>query len=212
MSELVRGLPPLLASHLELVLIALIAAVLISMPLAILVADRPRLALPVVTIAGVIQTIPGLALLALMVAIVAGTGGLGIGLAPFGFPPAVIALTLYAILPILRNAITGLRGVEIARQSKPDVILMDINLPGLNGFDAMRILAADARTSAIPVIAISANAMPHDLTRGLHAGFFRYLTKPINVQEFMDTLDAALKFLGERESLSSNETSNETDP
>jgi len=114
MSELVRGLPPLLASHLELVLIALIAAVLISMPLAILVADRPRLALPVVTIAGVIQTIPGLALLALMVAIVAGTGGLGIGLAPFGFPPAVIALTLYAILPILRNAITGLRGVDPA--------------------------------------------------------------------------------------------------
>ncbi len=114
MSELVRGLPPLLASHLELVLIALIAAVLISMPLAILVADRPRLALPVVTIAGVIQTIPGLALLALMVAIVAGTGGLGLGLAPFGFPPAVIALTLYAILPILRNAITGLRGVDPA--------------------------------------------------------------------------------------------------
>ena len=114
MSELVRGLPPLLASHLELVMIALIAAVLISMPLAILVADRPRLALPVVTIAGVIQTIPGLALLALMVAIVAGTGGLGLGLAPFGFPPAVIALTLYAILPILRNAITGLRGVDPA--------------------------------------------------------------------------------------------------
>lgn len=112
----------------------------------------------------------------------------------------------------LLGANTGLRGVEIARESRPDVILMDINLPGLNGFDAMRILAADARTSAIPVIAISANAMPHDLTRGLHAGFFRYLTKPINVQEFMDTLDAALKFLGERESLSSNETSNETDP
>jgi PAS domain S-box-containing protein len=111
----------------------------------------------------------------------------------------------------LLGAKTGLRGVEIARESKPDVILMDINLPGLNGFDAMRILAADARTSAIPVIAISANAMPHDVTRGLQAGFFRYLTKPIKVQEFMDTLDAALKFLREREGLSSNETVNETD-
>ena len=114
MTELVRGLPPLLASHLELTLIALTAALLISLPLAILVADRPRLALPVVAFAGVIQTIPGLALLALMVAVVAGTHGLGIGLAPFGFPPAVIALTLYAILPILRNTITGLRGVDPA--------------------------------------------------------------------------------------------------
>lgn len=111
----------------------------------------------------------------------------------------------------LLGANTGPRGVEIARESKPDVILMDINLPGLNGFDAMRILAADTRTSAIPVIAISANAMPHDLTRGMQAGFFRYLTKPIKVQEFMDTLDAALKFLGERENLASNEPVNETD-
>ncbi|MEO6776882.1 MAG: ABC transporter permease/substrate-binding protein [Kofleriaceae bacterium] len=114
MNELVRGLPPLLAAHTELVLIALIAACALSLPLAIAVAGRPRLALPVVAIAGVIQTIPGLALLALMVAIIAGTGGLGVHLSPFGFPPAVIALTLYAILPILRNAITGLRGVDPA--------------------------------------------------------------------------------------------------
>ncbi|HET9988408.1 MAG TPA: ABC transporter permease subunit, partial [Kofleriaceae bacterium] len=114
MTELVRGLPPLLAAHLELVLVALVAACAISLPLAIAVAGRPRLALPVVTVAGVIQTIPGLALLALMVAVVAGTHGLGVGLSPFGFPPAVIALTLYAILPILRNAITGLRGVDAA--------------------------------------------------------------------------------------------------
>lgn len=112
--DLVRGLPPLLAAHLQLTLVALITALLISMPLAIAVASRPRLAFPVVTIAGVIQTIPGLALLALMVAVVAGTNGFGIGLSPFGFPPAVIALTLYAILPILRNAITGLRGVDPA--------------------------------------------------------------------------------------------------
>jgi len=114
MNELVRGLPPLLAAHLELVLVALVAACAISLPLAIAVASRPRLALPVVTVAGVIQTIPGLALLALMVAVVAGTHGFGVGLSPFGFPPAVIALTLYAILPILRNAITGLRGVDAA--------------------------------------------------------------------------------------------------
>jgi osmoprotectant transport system permease protein len=112
--ELIRGLPPLLAAHLKLTLVALLAAGAISMPLAIAVSNRPRLAFPVVTIAGVIQTIPGLALLALMVAVVAGTHGFGIGLSAFGFPPAVIALTLYAILPILRNAITGLRGVDPA--------------------------------------------------------------------------------------------------
>jgi osmoprotectant transport system permease protein len=111
-ADLIRGLPPLLAAHLKLSLVALLAASCISMPLAIVVANRPRLAFPVVTAAGVIQTIPGLALLALMVAVVAGTHGFGIGVSAFGFPPAVIALTLYAILPILRNAITGLRGVD----------------------------------------------------------------------------------------------------
>jgi osmoprotectant transport system permease protein len=108
-SELWRGLPPLLAAHLELVLVALGAAVAISLPLAIAVAGRPRLAVPVVTVAGVIQTIPGLALLALMVAALA-----GLGARAFGFPPAALALTLYAILPILRNAVTGLRGVDPA--------------------------------------------------------------------------------------------------
>ena len=69
LGDLARGIPPLLASHLWLVLVALVAAGAISLPLAILVADRPRLAFPVVTIAGLIQTIPGLALLALMVAV-----------------------------------------------------------------------------------------------------------------------------------------------
>jgi osmoprotectant transport system permease protein len=114
MGELARGAAPLLASHLWLVIVALVVACAISIPLAILVADRPRLAFPVVTIAGLIQTIPGLALLALMVAVVAGTHGFGLGVSAFGFPPAVIALTLYAILPILRNAVTGLRGVDPA--------------------------------------------------------------------------------------------------
>ncbi|MEO8701371.1 MAG: ABC transporter permease/substrate-binding protein [Kofleriaceae bacterium] len=114
LGELVRGIPPLLASHFTLVLVALIAAIAVGLPLAIGVAGRPRLAFPIVTIAGIIQTIPGLALLALMVPLVAETGGLGVGVSPFGFPPAVIALALYAVLPILRNAITGLRGVDPA--------------------------------------------------------------------------------------------------
>jgi PAS domain S-box-containing protein len=98
----------------------------------------------------------------------------------------------------LLSAIDGNRGIEIARASHPDVILMDINLPGISGIEAMRILADDPATAQIPVIALSANAMPHDIARGLRAGFFRYLTKPIKVNEFMNTLDVALSVLGAR--------------
>jgi CheY-like chemotaxis protein len=71
---------------------------------------------------------------------------------------------------------------------------MDINLPGISGIQALRILAEDPATAHIPVVALSANAMPRDIEKGLEAGFFRYLTKPIKVDEFMDTLDVALKF------------------
>ena len=93
----------------------------------------------------------------------------------------------------LLSARDGNRGVEIAHASRPDVILMDINLPGISGIQALRILAEDAATAHIPVIALSANAMPRDIEKGLEAGFFHYLTKPIKVKEFMDTLDVALK-------------------
>ena len=94
----------------------------------------------------------------------------------------------------LLSARDGNRGIEIARASRPDVILMDINLPGISGITALRILADDPTTAHIPVIALSANAMPRDVERGLEAGFFRYLTKPLKVNEFMDTLDVTLNF------------------
>ncbi len=94
----------------------------------------------------------------------------------------------------LLSARDGNRGIEIARASLPHVILMDINLPGISGITAMRLLAEDPLTAHIPVIALSANAMPHDVEKGLAAGFFRYLTKPIKVNEFMDTLDVAMAF------------------
>jgi PAS domain S-box-containing protein len=93
----------------------------------------------------------------------------------------------------LLSARDGNRGIEIARASRPDVILMDINLPGVSGIDALRVLAEDRATVHIPVIALSANAIPHDIEKGLEAGFFRYLTKPIKVNEFMETLDRALE-------------------
>jgi CheY-like chemotaxis protein len=86
----------------------------------------------------------------------------------------------------------GVEGVARALEAKPDVILMDINLPGISGLTALGILAERRETAAIPVIALSANAMAGDIEKGLAAGFFRYLTKPIKFQEFMETLDSAL--------------------
>ena len=98
----------------------------------------------------------------------------------------------------LLTAVNGNSGIEIARVSQPEVILMDINLPDISGAEAMKILRADPATAYIPVIAISANAIPRDIENGLAAGFFRYLTKPIKVNEFMDALDVALEFAGKK--------------
>ena len=71
---------------------------------------------------------------------------------------------------------------------------MDINLPGISGIEALKILRADPSTAHIPIIALSANAVPRDIEKALEAGFFNYLTKPIKVDEFMEALDAALAF------------------
>jgi PAS domain S-box-containing protein len=94
----------------------------------------------------------------------------------------------------LLSALDGQCGIQIARSKRPDLILMDINLPGISGIRALRILAEDPVTAHIPVIALSANAIPRDIEKGLKAGFFRYLTKPIKVKEFMDTLDAGFEY------------------
>ena len=91
------------------------------------------------------------------------------------------------------SACDGYLGIALARAHLPDVILMDINLPGISGFQALKILRADPLTAHIPVLAISANAMPRDIEKGLEAGFFSYLTKPIKVNAFMAALDSALE-------------------
>jgi CheY-like chemotaxis protein/anti-sigma regulatory factor (Ser/Thr protein kinase) len=90
-------------------------------------------------------------------------------------------------------------GIKLAREQLPEVILMDINLPGISGLRALSILRDDPVTQNIPIVAISANAMPHDIRKGLEAGFFRYLTKPIKVDEFMIALDEALEYSKEQE-------------
>ena len=94
----------------------------------------------------------------------------------------------------LLSARDGNLGIAMARASVPDVILMDINLPGINGLKALRVLAEDPATAHIPVLALSANAIPRDIALGLEAGFFRYLTKPIKVNEFMAAIDLAVEF------------------
>jgi CheY-like chemotaxis protein len=112
--------------------------------------------------------------------------------------PANLLLVEHMIenIPHLRmlSARDGNHGITLARTQLPDVILMDINLPGINGFQALKIMRDDPATAHIPVLAISANAMPHDNRKGLEAGFFRYLTKPIRINEFMEALDMALEF------------------
>ena len=94
----------------------------------------------------------------------------------------------------LLTATDGDSGIAIARAVLPDVIVMDINLPGISGIEAMKILSEDPATSHIPVIALSANAIASDIEYALRAGFYRYLTKPIKINAFMDTLDIALEF------------------
>ncbi len=96
----------------------------------------------------------------------------------------------------LISARDGQSGIDLARSTLPDAILMDINLPGISGVEALRILALDSSTTNIPIIALSANAGPRDIARGLEAGFFRYLTKPIKVKEFIAAIDLAFASVG----------------
>lgn len=93
----------------------------------------------------------------------------------------------------LLTAVNGHLGIQMARAHQPDVILMDINLPGISGYGVLKVLHEDSATAHIPIMALSANAVPRDIQKGIDAGFFRYLTKPIEVVEFMDALDVALR-------------------
>jgi PAS domain S-box-containing protein len=101
---------------------------------------------------------------------------------------------LVARRPDLRllSAGDGMSGIALARTHQPQVILMDINLPDISGIEALKILRQDPTTKHIPVLAISANAIPRDIEKGLAAGFTCYLTKPFKVNEFMQALDQAL--------------------
>ena len=92
----------------------------------------------------------------------------------------------------LLTAHTPELGIELAQSRHPELILLDINMPGMDGYQVLEVLKADARLQAIPVIAVTANAMPRDIERGRAAGFSEYLTKPIDVAGFFSMLDRCL--------------------
>jgi CheY-like chemotaxis protein len=93
---------------------------------------------------------------------------------------------------VMHDAMNAELGLEIARREQPDLILMDLNLPGMDGFEALRRQRADPATRAIPVIAVSANGVQHDIERGQAAGIQEYLVKPINVRNRLAAIDAHL--------------------
>jgi two-component system, cell cycle response regulator DivK len=79
-------------------------------------------------------------------------------------------------------------GIQLAREHKPDLILMDIHLPGISGIEALKVLRAEAATAGIPVIAVTASVMQQDRKQITEAGFDAYVGKPINLKEFLDAV------------------------
>jgi two-component system cell cycle response regulator DivK len=90
------------------------------------------------------------------------------------------------------EATTAEDGIRLAVEKKPDLVLMDIQLPGMNGIDALRALRRDPATATIPVIAVTASVMQQDRKMITDAGFDAYVGKPINLKEFLDAVRAAL--------------------
>jgi two-component system cell cycle response regulator DivK len=84
-------------------------------------------------------------------------------------------------------------GIVLARERGPDLILMDIQLPGMSGIEAIGVLRAEPATAAIPVVAVTASVMPQDRNKITEAGFDAYIGKPINLKEFLDTVRDVLE-------------------
>lgn len=153
LAELFAQLPPLLGGHMVLSLSALVTGIGLSIPLGILASRSPRLGGAVLGVAGVIQTVPGLALLALMVAALGGT---------IGFLPAYLALALYSVLPVLRNTVAGIAGVDSAVIEAADGVgmtgnqrLFRVELPL-----AAPTIIAGIRTSAVWVVGTATLSTP----------------------------------------------------
>ncbi len=157
MSEQLALLPGYLTAHLQLTLLALLLSAAISLPLGIAVTRSPWLERPALGVAGLIQTIPSLALLAVMVPVLA-----GLDLPSIGFLPAIIGLTLYGVLPMLRNTVTGIAGVDAAVKEAargvgmtPWQQLTRVELPL-----AMPVIVAGVRTATVWIVGIATLSTP----------------------------------------------------
>ena len=91
------------------------------------------------------------------------------------------------------EAETGEEGVRLAKERTPDLVLMDIQLPGINGIEAFKQLRADPKTARIPVVALTASVTPTDRSQITAAGFDAFVGKPINLKEFLDTVKRLLE-------------------
>jgi osmoprotectant transport system permease protein len=160
-------LPGNMANHMLISVIPLLIGISVSLPMAIFVVKNPKLRYPTLTLVSIVQTIPSLALLALMVPILVGIGSLttrwfGFEVSALGFYPTVIALTMYSILPILRNTVTGILGVEPSLVEAArgcgmteKQILRKVELPL-----AAPIIIAGIRTATVWVVGIATLATP----------------------------------------------------
>ena len=170
MAEQLALLPGRLAAHLELSLTALALAALLSVPLGVRVARRSGTSSVILAAVGAAQTIPSLALLAIMVPALASLGlllhvplaALGLELRGIGVAPALVALTLYGMLPILRNTVTGLAGVDPAVREAargvgmtPRQQLWRVELPL-----ALPVIVAGLRTSAVWIVGTATLSTP----------------------------------------------------
>jgi osmoprotectant transport system permease protein len=160
-------LPGLLTAHLQLALLALGAAAALAIPAGVAATRRPRLGPALLGVASVVQTIPSLALLAIMVPVLAFAGGigaraLGVEIRSIGFLPAILALTLYGLLPILRNTVVGIAGVDAACVEAARAVgmtdrqaLVRVQLPL-----ALPVIVAGVRTAAVWVVGTATLSTP----------------------------------------------------
>ncbi len=110
-------------------------------------------------------------------------------------PNAALIAAFLAHYPKVRLRITpsGDAGLALAHERRPDIVLLDIQLPGMDGYQVLQALRSDAQLRDVAVIALSADAMPHDIQRGLGAGFDRYLAKPVDLHVLLHTIDEVLR-------------------
>jgi CheY-like chemotaxis protein len=95
---------------------------------------------------------------------------------------------------LLLHAANAKVGIELARTQRPEAILIDVDLVGMSALEFMKVLRADPATEATPILALGANAAPEAIVKVLEAGFFQYLTKPLQAEPFMEALAFALEF------------------